>query len=78
MFSNNSNNKDVLEGIEKKQRRKIICDFYRGQVAEQIIKVSTVKSWAKVASGGSKGKTLDNNVLATEVAKKVNEKKKLN
>ena len=47
------------------------------QVAEQIKKVSTVvvqqeKLWAEVTSGGSKGKTLDNNVLATEVARKVN------
>ena len=47
------------------------------KVVEQIIKVGTVvaqqeKSWAEVASGGSKGRNLDNNVLATEVARKVN------
>ena len=30
------------------------------------------KSWAEVASEGSKGKNLDKNVLATEVARKVN------
>ena len=47
------------------------------KITKIITKVNTVvaqqeKSWAKVASRGSKGKTLDNNVLATEVAKKVN------
>ena len=30
------------------------------------------KSWAEVASRGSKRRTLDNNVLATEVTRKVN------
>ena len=47
------------------------------QVAEQIKKVSTVvaqqeKLWAEVTSGGSKERILDNNVLATEVERKVN------
>ena len=47
------------------------------QIAEHITKVSKVvaqqeKSWAEVARGGSKGRTIDNNVLATEVARKVN------
>ena len=51
--------------------------FKGAQVAEQITKVRTVvaqqeKSWAEVASGGSKGKTLDNNILAIEVTRKVN------
>ena len=40
-------------------------------VAEQITKVSTVvaqqeKSWAEIATGGFKGRTLDSNVLAKE------------
>ena len=32
----------------------------------------TFKSWAEVVSGGSKERTLDNNVLITKVARKVN------
>ena len=30
------------------------------------------KTWAEVAYGGSKGRTLDKNVLATELARNVN------
>ena len=46
--------------------------FTGTQVAEQNTKISTVvaqqeKLWAELASGGSKGRTLDNNVLAKEV-----------
>ena len=89
--SNDNNDKNVLEGIERisivvkslvgdmadmKNRFESVT-FTGAQVAEQITKVSTVvaqqeKSWAEVASGGSKGRNLDNNVLATEVARKVN------
>ena len=52
-------------------------DFTGAQVTEQITKISTVvakqeKSWTEAASGGSKGKTLHKNVLATEVASKLN------
>ena len=51
--------------------------FTGAQVAEQITKGSTVvaqqeKSWAEVASGVSKGMNLNNNVLTTEVLRKVN------
>ena len=47
------------------------------KITKIITKVNTVvaqqkKSWAKVASKGSKGKTFDNNFSAIEVAKKVN------
>ena len=89
--SNDSNDKNILEGIERIRNvvKSLVVDmavmkirfesvtFTGAQVAEQITKVSTVvaqqeKSWAKVASGGSKGRTIDNNVLATEVARKVN------
>ena len=84
--SNDNNDKNVLEGIEKisivvkslvenmadmKNRFESVA-FTGAQVAEQITKVSTMvvqqeKSWAEVAFGGSKKRTLDNNVLATEV-----------
>ena len=51
--------------------------FIGAQVAEQITNVSTVvvqqeNLWAEVASGSFKGRTLDNNVLATKVARKAN------
>ena len=93
MSSNDNNDKNFSEGIERISivLKSLVGDManmenrfksvaYTGdQVAEQIIKVSTVvgqqeKSWAAVASGGSKGRTLDNNVLATKVARKVNKK----
>ena len=55
----------------------LVCSLYGGpgrwtdykgkhNVAQQ------EKSWTEVASGGSKVRTLDNNLLATEVARKLN------
>ena len=87
--SNDSNDKYVLEGIEKISNvlKSLVSNqadmknqfesvaFIGAQVAEQITKVSTVvalqeKSQTKVASGGSKQRTLYNNVLATEFSKR--------
>ena len=94
MSSNDNNDKNFLEGIERisivvkslvgdmvdmKNRFESVA-FTGARVAEQITKLSTVvayqeKTGAEVGSGGSMGRTLGNNVLATEVARKVNKKK---
>ena len=75
VFSRQCHKGQMISITDMKNRLESVA-FTGSQVAEQITKVSTVvaqqeKSWAAVASGGSKGRTLDNNVLATEVAKKV-------
>ena len=62
--------------VDMKNRFESVA-FAWALVAEQITKLITVvaeqeKTKAEVSSGGSKGRTLDNNVLATEVARKVN------
>ena len=93
MSSNDNNDKNFLEGIERisivvkslvgdmvdmKNRFESVA-FTGARVAEQITKLSTVvayqeKTGAEVGSGGSKGRTLGNNVLATEVTRTVNKK----
>ena len=89
--SNDSNDRNVLKGIEKISNvvKSVVSDMAdmknqfksmastAAQITKQITKVSTVvaqqeKPWAKVASRGLKGKTVDHNVLATEIARKVN------